>query len=178
MKPSGIKARRFSGGFTLVEMAVSMAILTMVIVGAWNVFTLFQRSYNETTLMRTAAARASLALDRMVYGVSTNPGLREVQSSSIVITYPSGGWKIAYTNIFFDQSNLFLQYTTNLQCITWSNSTSQSSKFICTNVIASTLNCTTKGFTTNGCAISVTVAEKGGGRIDTNTMTTFVEFRN
>jgi prepilin-type N-terminal cleavage/methylation domain-containing protein len=171
MKTSGIKARRFSGGFTLVEMAVSMAILTMVIVGAWDVFTLFQRSYNETTLMRMAAARASLALDRMVYGVSTNPGLREVQSSSVVITYPSGGWQIAYTNIFF-------QYTTNLQCITWSNSTSQSSKFICTNVIASTLNCTTNGFTTNGCTIAVAVAEKGGGRIDTNTMTTFVEFRN
>jgi hypothetical protein len=159
-------------------MAVSTTILTLVIVGSWDVFTLIQRSYNDTTLMRTAAARASLALERMVYGISTNPGLREVQSSSVVITYPSGGWEIAYTNIFFGQSNIFFQYTTNLNCITWSNSATQLSQFICTNVISSTLTCTTNGLTTNGCTIAVTVAESGGGRINTNTMTTFVEFRN
>lgn len=161
MKTSGTNARRSSGGFTLVEMAVAMGIGAVVIAGMLTMFITFLRSYNSTTLMRNTSSRASLALERMVYGVGTNAGLREASTNSVTVTYPSGGWKIAYTNLFF-------QYT-----VSTSNITDQAGKTICTNVISSSLSNYVKG-----CRIWVTVSESAGGRSYTNTMTSFAQFRN
>lgn len=161
MKTTGMNARRSSGGFTLVEMAVSMGIATVVIAGMLTLFTTFLWSYSNTTLMRNTSARASTALERMVYGIGTNAGLREASTNSVAVTYPSGGWKIAYTNLFF-------QYT-----VSTSNITDQAGKTICTNVISSSLTNYVKG-----CRIWVTVSESAGKRSYTNTMTSFVQFRN
>ncbi len=161
MKALRANGRRISDGFTLAEMAISMGICTVVIAGMLSLFVVFLRSYNSTTLMRNISARASTGLERMVYGVGTNAGLREAAAANVVVTYPSGGWQISYTNLFF-------QYTTNTMTIT-----DQSGKVICTNVIASTL--------TNdsvSCRVAVTVSESAGGRAYTNTMSTFVQFRN
>ena len=138
-----------------------MGIATVVIAGTLTLFTLFLRSYNSTTLMRNTSSRASLALERMVYGVGTNSGLREASTNSVTVTYPSGGWKIAYTNLYF-------QYTVGT-----SNITDQDGKTICTNVLSSSLSNYVKG-----CRIWVTVSESAGGRSYTNTMTSFVQFRN
>jgi prepilin-type N-terminal cleavage/methylation domain-containing protein len=163
MKTPEMNTQRSASGFTLVEMLVSVAVLTIVIVGTFNVFVQSIRSYNETSLMRNAAVRASVALDRMVIGVGTNNGLREAVAGSVVLTYPNGtDWKLAYTN------NLYFTYTASTKSIT-----DQSGKTICTNVISSTAT-----NPTGGCQISVSVAESGGGRTLTNTMTTFVQFRN
>lgn len=166
MKTSKMSARRLSGGFTLVEMMVSTGIGAVVIAGMLSLFISFIRSYNATTLMRNTSAGASTVLERMVYGVGTNAGLREAQSNSVVVTYPSGGWQIAYTN-------LICLYKTNTFSIIWSNSTDQSSKTICTNVISSTL--TNLG---SGCRISVSISESAGGRRFTNSMTSFAQYRN
>ena len=161
MKTSKRDARRSSGGFTLAEMAVSMGIATVVIAGMLTLFISFLRSYNSTTLMRNTSSRASLALERMVYGIGTNAGLREASTNSVSVTYPSSGWKIAYTNLFF-------QYTVNT-----SNITDQAGKTICTNVISSSLTNYVRG-----CRVWVTVTESAGGRSYTNSMTSFVQFRN
>src|SRR5271156_4485996 len=59
-------ARRSTGGFTLVEMSMSMAILTLLTVGIFNVFWQALKAYNETSLMSVTAVQASFALDRMV----------------------------------------------------------------------------------------------------------------
>jgi len=142
-------------------MAVAMAIATIVIAGMLTLFTTFLWSYNSTTLMRNTSSRASMALERMVYGVGTNAGLREASTNSVTVTYPSGGWQIAYSNLFF-------HYT-----VSTSNITDQAGKTICTNVISSSL--TNYG---KGCRIWVTVSESAGGRSYTNTMTSFVQFRN
>jgi prepilin-type N-terminal cleavage/methylation domain-containing protein len=161
MKTLRTNTRRETDGFTLVEMMVSTAILTVVIAGTLTLFISFLRSYNATTLLRNTSARSSFALERMVYGVGTNMGLREATASDVSVTYPSGGWKIAYTNLFF-------QYTTNTVKIT-----DQSGKTICTNVIYSTVS----NYTT-GCRVWVTVAESAGGRTITNAMSSYVQFRN
>jgi prepilin-type N-terminal cleavage/methylation domain-containing protein len=163
MKTPRRNTRRAASGFTLVEMLISVAILTVVIVGTFNVFIQNLRSFNATTLMRTSATRASMALDRMVYGVGTNYGLREAPKSSVTISnVASTYWKIAYTN------NTYFQWSSTTKKIT-----DQSGKAIGTNIVASTLS--TNG---SGCTISLSVAESGGGRIITNTMATFVQFRN
>jgi prepilin-type N-terminal cleavage/methylation domain-containing protein len=163
MKTPGMNTQRSTSGFTLVEMLISVAILTIVIVGTFSVFVQNLRSYNATTLMRTSAVRASAALDRMVYGVGTNQGLREAGQADVTISnVASTYWKIAYTN------NTYFQWSSTTKKIT-----DQSGKTIGTNVFASTLS--TNG---SGCTISLSVAESGGGRTITNTMATFVQFRN
>jgi hypothetical protein len=169
MKIASTTTRKGRDGFTLVEASISTAIAIVVVVGTLNVFISFLRSYNATTLMRITSSRASLALDRMVYGVSGNDGLREAMagSSSIVASYASGGWQLSYSNNNGTAFQYF-QYTTNTLSIK-----DQAGKNICTNVISSTMN-----NYTNGCRISVTVSESAGGRTYTNTVSTFVQFRN
>ncbi len=153
---------QFQRGFTLAEMLVAVGIGSVVIAGTMTLFVTYLRFYNSTSLMRNCASRASLALERMVYGVGANVGLRAAQSSTVSVTYPSGGWRIQYN------TNLVFQYTVAAKTIT-----DQANKIICSNVISSTLT-----YPTNSCTISLTVVEVGGGRIVTNTMASTVQFRN
>jgi prepilin-type N-terminal cleavage/methylation domain-containing protein len=162
MKPNDPPSRRSSSGFTLIEMSMSMAIFTLVIVGVFNVFYQVLLSYNETSLMSTTAVQASLALDRMVIGIGTNAGLREAKSSSVTATSTSTNWQLAYN------SGLSFTYSSSK-----SNIVDQSGNTIGGNLVASALT-----YTTNGCQVSVSVAQSCGGRTLTNTMKTFVEFRN
>ncbi|HUJ12123.1 MAG TPA: prepilin-type N-terminal cleavage/methylation domain-containing protein [Verrucomicrobiae bacterium] len=153
-----------SRGFTLVEMAVSAAILTIVIAGTLSLFVSFLRSYNATTLMRNTSSRASMALERMVYGVGSNCGLRAWSAGSILTNYSAGGWKISSNAT----SLLYFQYSTNTMSIV-----DQSGKTLCSNVVYSTM--TNYGA---GCRIWVAVSETAGGRTYTVTNTTFAQFRN
>jgi prepilin-type N-terminal cleavage/methylation domain-containing protein len=168
MKTSMPTRRRSAGGFTLVEMAMSIAIVTIVTVGAFNVFVSFLRSYNTSTLMRTAAGRASTGVERMVYGVGTNIGLREAGSLSVTVTYSNTtDWTLTYSNTT-DSAVKFFKYSTSKKSITdWAGKT------ICTNVISSTAT-----DLTTGCQITLSVTESSGGRVMTNSATTFVQFRN
>ena len=144
-------------------MLISVAVLTIVIVGTFNVFVQNLRSYNATTLMRTSAVRASMALDRMVYGVGTNQGLREAPQASVTISnVASTYWKIAYTN------GTYFQWSSTTKSIT-----DQSGKTLGTNIFVSSLS--TNG---SGCTISLSAVETAGGRMITNNMATFVQFRN
>jgi len=167
MKSANTNKEKRLGGFTLVEVAISTAIALIVITGTLNVFISFLRSYNATTLMRNTSSRASLALERMVYGVSTNDGLREAMVGSASASYTSGGWTLSYSNNNASSVKSF-QYTTNTLSIT-----DQSGKNICTNVISSMMS-----NYTSGCRIWVTVSESAGGRSYTNSVSTFVQFRN
>jgi hypothetical protein len=163
MKTLHINLRKSAGGFSLVEMAMSVAICTIVIVGTFNVFISYLRSYNATTLMRTSAIRASSTLDRMVYGIGTNAGLREAGQADVTISNVAATyWKIGYTN------NTYFSWSSAKKSIV-----DQNGKTIGTNIVASTLS--TNG---SGCTISLSVSESLGGRTITNTMSTFVQFRN
>jgi prepilin-type N-terminal cleavage/methylation domain-containing protein len=162
MKHNDPPARRSSHGFTLIEMSISMAIISLVMIGMFNLFKQIIYSYNETSLMSTTAVQASLALDRMVIGMGTNAGLREAQSSTVTATSTSTNWSLAYNG------GLSFAYSAGSK-----NILNQSGKTVSTNVVASALT-----YTTNGCQISVSVAQSSGGRTVTNTMKTFVQFRN
>lgn len=154
--------RRSVAGFTLVEMSMSMAILTLLTMGIFNVFYQVLQAYNETSLMSTTAVQASFALDRMVIGVGTNAGLREAQASTVTTTSTSTNWVFSY------DSGLSFTYSTAKHAIL-----DQSGNLVVSNLVGSTLT-----NMTNGVQISVSVAQSCGGRTLTNTMATFVEFRN
>jgi prepilin-type N-terminal cleavage/methylation domain-containing protein len=168
MKTTFPTTRSSANGFTLVEMLISVAVFTIVTVGVLNVFRQTVYSFNETSLMRTAGVRASLGLDRMVMGVGTNAGLREADAASVAVTYTNtADWQLSFTNQDGTVSQYF-KYTAANKFIV-----DQSGKTICTNLISATAT-----NLTNGCQISVSVAESCGGRTLTNTMTTFVQYRN
>ena len=168
MKTSVLSGRRSAGGFTLVEMVVSFAIITLITIGAFNVFISILRSYNASTLMRTAAGRASTGMERMVYGVGTNIGLREAGANSVTVTYSNTtDWTLTFTNLTDTAAKSF-KYSTSKKMITdWAG------KVICTNVISSTATDLVRG-----CQITLSVSESGGGRVMTNSVMTFVQFRN
>lgn len=169
MNISTPKTRTSPSGFTLVEMAMSMAIITVVTIGLFNVFIFFLCSYNATSLMYTASGRASSGMERMVYGVGTNIGLREAGSATVSVTYSNGAadWTLTYTNLPDSAAKSF-KYSQSKQVITdWAGKT------ICTNVISSTAT-----DLTSGCQITLSVAESGGGRVITSSVMTFVDFRN
>ena len=128
----------------------------------FNVFWQVLKTYNETSLMSITAKQASMALDRMVIGVGTNAGLREAQASTVTATSTTTNWQLSYN------TGLTFTYYTNTHAIV-----DQSGKCIVSNLVASTVT-----NMTNGCQISVSVAQSCGGRTLTNTMSTFVQFRN
>jgi type II secretory pathway pseudopilin PulG len=167
MKISALSARRSTAGFTLVEMAMSFAIITIVTIGAFNVFISFMRSYNASTLMRTSGGRASTGMDRMVYGIGTNIGLREAGAASVTVTYSNTDWTLTYTNLTDSAAKYFKYSDAKNQITDWAG------KMICTNVVSST--CTDLNV---GCQITMSVAETAGGRVITNSVMTFVQFRN
>lgn len=156
------RRRAKSAGDTLVEALISMSIGSVVIAGSLSLFTFFLRSYNMTTLVSNSAWRADFALERMVFGVGTNIGLRAASASTVTVSQTSTNWTITYN------TNMVFRYTASTGKIT-----DQSNKVICSNLVASSVN-----FWTNGCDLSVTVVERGGGKTATNTMSSSVTFRN
>jgi Tfp pilus assembly protein PilW len=170
-----LSPRRSSSGFSLPETLIAATIGSFVVAGMMVLYVEFLWSYSDTTGLRNTSSRASLALERMLHGISTNAGLLEAQVSGMTVN-TNNGWSIAYTNSLSASPNpLFFQYVPASGLIT-----NESGKTICSNVIASSLACTTdpSSGATNGCRISVTVSESSGKHIATNVMTTFVQFRN
>ena len=154
---------RSRGGFTLVEALVATTIGVAVIVATLNLMIGFSRSYRDSSLLSSTSLKASMALERLVYGVGTNAGLRAAQSNTVTVTYPSASdWRVAFN------SNMVFSYTQASSKIV-----DQSNKVICTNVIASTLT-----NLSDRCQVSVTVAQTSNKRSYTNVMSTIVEYRN
>ncbi len=153
--------RRFSG-FTLVEMLVSVAVLTLLALAMWNVFWQVCQVYNKTSLMSLSSEQASFALDRMVFGLGTNNGLREAQASTVTATSTSTNWQLSYTN------GLSFAYSAHTGSIV-----DQSGHSVVSNLLTSTMS-----YLTNGVQVSVSVTQTCGGVTVTNTMATFVQFRN
>ena len=153
---------RAFGGFTLVEMSVSMAVLTLLGLAMWNVFWQVSQVYNKTSLMGVSSEQASFALDRMVIGMGTNNGLREATAKTVTATSTSTNWQLSYTN------GLSFTYSANRGSIV-----DQSGNTVVSNLLTSTMT-----YLTNGVQISVSVTQTCGGVTVTNTMATFVQFRN
>ncbi|HTS19419.1 MAG TPA: prepilin-type N-terminal cleavage/methylation domain-containing protein [Verrucomicrobiae bacterium] len=162
MKTPPTTPARSARGFTLIEMSISMGIVAILTIAMFDVFCQVCKFYNETTLMSATAKQASLGLDRMVIGIGTNAGLREAQQSTVTTSSTSSNWVLSY------DGSLSFTYSTNKHTIV-----DQSGKCIVTNLVASTI-----ANLTNGVQISLSVAQSCGGKTVTNTMATFVQFRN
>ena len=155
-------------GFTLTEMMVSLTIFTLLTLAVFALFFLFHRGYYIVSLARNTSNDASTALERMVYGVSTNYGAREFYRGSVGVNQSGSGWTLVATN----KGRLVrYQYYPNEQRIR-----DQNNFVICDNVVSSRVAWV--GARTNAVSLSVTVRQTGGRRTTSSTMSTVVRFRN
>jgi type II secretory pathway pseudopilin PulG len=162
MTPSRNDKRRRRQGFTLVEVMVSIFIVMLTLAAALALFISYRHTWVVASLARVTSSETSAGLERIVYGVGTNSGLREAMLSTVSASYPAGGWQLDYN------TNRFLSYSPATSDIVDENG-----NVICDNVIDSDLV-----FTNRGCLVSITTGSQGGGRTATNMMSSFIQFRN
>lgn len=149
-------------GFTLVEVMVATSCMLVAVAGALALFGTYSRSWVITNLQRDTAGAASMALERMVYGVDSEGGLREAQGETVNVDSSGAGWVLSY------DEDRFLRYDSHLGTIV-----NENGSVICENLVgASAIE------TNRGCALSVEVFESGGGRTAAKRMSSFVYFRN
>ncbi len=79
MKTSGAAKR----AFTLLEVMIAVGIFGLVMAGSIGVYVMCQKMWRKTALGMQTAREAGLALDRMVYGMGGDGGLRA--AATIVI---------------------------------------------------------------------------------------------
>ena len=75
-----------SKGFTLLELMIAVGLFGFVIAGSLGVYIMCQRMWRATSLSMDTSRMASLAIERMVYGVGSNNGLRAAASITISST--------------------------------------------------------------------------------------------
>lgn len=75
--------RKGCRGFTLVELLIALGLFGLVMAGSFSVYIMCQRMWRATALSMNTARMASLAIERMVYGMGNNSGLRA--AASIVV---------------------------------------------------------------------------------------------
>jgi prepilin-type N-terminal cleavage/methylation domain-containing protein len=88
----------FSRAFTLLEVMIAIALFGLVMAGTIEVYIMCNKLWHATSLSMETSRLASLAIQRMVYGLGTNDGLRSAASISV------------NTNVHKDGCSLFLNY--------------------------------------------------------------------
>lgn len=149
-------------GFTLVEVMVSVFIVMLTLAAALALFISYRHTWVVASLAQATSSETSGGLERIVYGVGTNAGLREAMFSTVAASYPAGGWRLDYN------TNRFLAYNPATTDIVDENGF-----VVCEDILTSGLI-----LTNNGCEVSITTQGQGGGRTATNMMTSFIQFRN
>lgn len=88
-----------SRGFTLVELMIAAGLFGLVIGGSLGVYIMCQRMWRATSLSIDTSRMASLAIQRMVYGVGTNGGLRS--AAMVTLNTNVGGHPYTITNYYW-----------------------------------------------------------------------------
>jgi len=159
-----------NGGFTLAEIMVAAGVLLFVVTGAIGIYISSLWIWNSTTVTVDASQEASKILAKIVYGVGTNTGIRAAQASTVNASVYDGSFMLGYTAPG-GESNLFIYYP-SAQCIVHSHGNDEP-VMIGTNVVAFSAN-----NATNGITLQISVAKREGHFVSTNTVSTFVKFRN
>ncbi len=97
---AGKKLLQATKGFTLVELMVAVGLFSLVVAGSVGVYIMCQKIWRATTLNMDTSRMASLAIQRMVYGVGTNSGLRS--AASVALDTNVGGHPYVIANDYWE----------------------------------------------------------------------------
>ena len=153
-------------GFSLSELMISIFIVMLILAGTLVAYTTHQRSWHIASLRMQTSMDASNALERLVYGVGNNSGLREVEADTVsYASWPNGIWLLSYTH---NSTPKFYAYIPP-----WQQVVDQDFKVIMDGVVSASA-----AVTNGGVALAVFVEEEKYLRTGTSTMGNFVEFRD
>lgn len=79
MNPMGTQHKASGSGFTgfsLVELMIAVSLFGLVMAGSFGVYIMCQRLWRATALKMETTRMASMAVERIVYGMGNNSGLR------------------------------------------------------------------------------------------------------
>jgi len=157
-------------GFTLTEIMVAMGVFSLVMASAVPTFIMCQRSWALTSVQLQAAQKASAAVERLVYGVGLQYGLRSAVSTSVVVTAGTD-WSVAYRDIA-GNSNQFT-YSSSARQLVYDGPDTAGGVVVGKNITTATVS-----HSADGISIRVTAGVTEGRFSATNTMTTYVAYRN
>jgi len=192
---------RFSA-FTLVELMIAAGLFGLVAGGAIGLYLVCQRYWFATTLDMKVTRDASLALNRLVYGVGTNHGLRAAAAVTLLTNMygyrdgdaagyplaadsdahevlpatggndPDGSWRLVVSNF---NGISWIDYNRNASNIVyWENTAAADSRLLIGNHVADAEVVTN----TRGLAINLTGWNRRGELTGSNTVGTFIKLRN
>ena len=168
------EARANVRGCTLTEIMVATSVFTLVMASAVPTFIMCQRSWALTSVQLQAAQRSSAAVERLVYGVGLQYGLRSAVSTTVVLT-PGVDWSVAYRDVV-GNSNRF-RYDSAARQLHYDGPGAARSVVVGKSITAATVSNSLTGIS-SGLWIRVTAGTTEGRFSASNTMTTFVAYRN
>ncbi len=152
-------------GFTLVEIMIVLVTFGLVLIALFSFFWGTQNAWRVAELDMETSFDASLALERIVYGITPDSGIRSGISATCSNT--ASGWVLQVISI--DGMPVSYVYDRNLKTIVLS----PGAQTVCEDVSDATAVLTDGGVT-----LSVTVDRRVGAYDSSITMTTFVILRN
>jgi len=162
-------------GFTLLELMIALAVFSLVMAGVVPGFIMCLKSWALTSVQLEASERASFALQRMIYGVGSQYGLRSACAASIVVTNSGLNWTVSYTDIVGNASS-FSFVNTNQQITYTGPDTTNAPGY---SVVGKYISFASVTNTASGLNIYVTAVVSNGVRyVATNAMSTFISYRN
>ncbi|MBI2438307.1 MAG: prepilin-type N-terminal cleavage/methylation domain-containing protein [Lentisphaerae bacterium] len=188
-------------GFSLVELMIAVSLFGLAMGGAVSVYIMCQKLWRPITLSMAANREASLGLNRLVYGVGTNSGLRTAASISINSNmngiwsgsyYPpdpgderhflnpgldDGSWRITCSNAYDGQK--WIDYNSAASNIVlWVDPPPSAVNRRTRQLIA---NYVSEAVVSNGAlgvSIQLTIVRRGNGDSLTNRSSTYIKRRN
>lgn len=158
-------------GFTLPEIMMTVGIFGLVMAGTFAVYLSSQKMWHSISLAMETSFDTSLILEKMVYGVGLNSGLRSAESSSVSVIPSGSDWTLSYVDP--DDTTNSVNYDSALGQISSSNSGTTNSSIIGRNIVSAAVT-----NTGDGLSIAIKVGKSKGMFSSTNEMSTFVKFRN
>lgn len=160
-------------GFTVTEIMLATSIFGMVMAGTLSVFFVANRSWFSGDIQMRCAREADMILQRMTYGGVGVNGLRSAIFTNVAVGVTGAQWSVTYNtpdggiyNFAYDPSAHVIRYSD----LVLSNNPAVT---IGENVRTSTVS-----VITNGLDIMVQVGLVDGRFAATNTMTTYIRYRN
>jgi len=151
-------------GFTVVESMIAMGVSMFIIAGLLTVFIACNHYWHRTSLALSTNRKGTQCLERIVYGVGTNIGMRGAYWVTNRAT--SANWRLQSSNYY---GEVWYVYDRTNQNVIFSNAHE--------NCIIGRYIVDSQVSTTNGLGVSLTVRQTDGRYACSNTLSTYVKLR-
>ena len=164
--------------FTLVEIMVALSILGMVLSAAFSIYIMHKKIWRVTSLIINTSESSSNYLEKLVYGSDTIYGLREFPTDSIIATSSGGswGWYIRNQATTWGEYSFYIYYNSLDRLYYYSAATGYYT--VADDLLESTVTRVDKNGAQDGVILNISILDSIGGKSYTNSMETYVKFRN